>query len=228
MDMKLAWVGLLAASILAAAVDIQAARDRQDKNGLYAAVSGLQQAAGKAANDAASQYRLAVADSYLAEVLQQLGDKKGAAAAAEDGIHAAERAVALQGNVAENHRILGTLCGQVIPADLLLAMRYGRCALDSIKKAIELDPKSSDAYLSRAVGNYYLPPAFGGGPEVAVQDLRKAIQLNPKSADAQLWLGIALRKLQRNAEARAAIQRSLALNPNRVWARQQLNKTPAK
>jgi hypothetical protein len=37
-----------------------------------------------------------------------------------------------------------------------------------------------------------------------------------------------LRKLNRNAEARQAIQKSLELNPQRVWARQQLEKTPPK
>jgi len=226
--MNLAWLGLLVAPTLTLAADLGSARDRQDKATLQAAVAGLAEAAGKSPNLAATQYRLALAESYLAEVSQELGDKAGAREAAEAGIRAAERAVAIQASAAEHHRILGTLCGQVIPANVLLAARYGRCALDSVNKALELDPKSSDAWLSKGVGDYYLPPAFGGGLELAVQDLRKAIQLNPKSADAHLWLGIALRKLGKNPEARAAIERSLALNPNRVWAKTQLAKTPAK
>jgi len=226
--MNLVWLGLLLAPALTPAADLGAARDRQDKAALQAAVDGLAEAAGKSPNVAAAQYRLAQAESYLAEVSQELGDKAGAREAAEAGIRAAQRAVALQAGAAENHRILGTLCGQVIPANVLLAVRYGRCALDSVNKALELDPKSSEAWLSKGVGNYYLPPAFGGGLDLAVQDLRKATQLNPKSADAHLWLGIALRKLGKNLEARAAIERSLALNPNRLWAKQQLAKTPAK
>ena len=226
--MNLAWLGLLVAPALTLAADLGSARDRQDKATLQAAVAGLAEAAGKSPNLAAAQYRLALAESYLAEVSQELGDKAGAREAAEAGIRAAERAVAIQASAAEHHRILGTLCGQVIPANVLLAVRYGRCALDSVNKALELDPKSSDAWLSKGVGDYYLPPAFGGGLELAVQDLRKAIQLNPKSADAHLWLGIALRKLGKNPEARAAIERSLALNPNRVWAKTQLAKTAAK
>jgi len=47
-------------------------------------------------------------------------------------------------------------------------------------------------------------------------------------ADAHLWLGLALRKAGRNAEARRAIARSLELNPRRVWAKQQLEKTPTR
>jgi Flp pilus assembly protein TadD len=62
--------------------------------------------------------------------------------------------------------------------------------------------------------------------DLAIRDFQKAIQLNPKSADAYLWLGIALRKVHRNADARKEIAKSIELNPRRVWARQQLEKTP--
>jgi tetratricopeptide (TPR) repeat protein len=225
--MKLAWLLAAGASLLAAGPGLHSARDRQDKAALEAAAAQLAAAAQKNPADAAGQYRLAEAQSLLAEVAQELGDKALAARAAEAGIRAAERAVALQGGVAEYHRMLGNLCGQAIPANLLLAARYGRCALESVKRAIELDPKLATAYLSRGVGNYYLPDAFGGGVEFAVRDLQRAIELDPKLADAHLWLGIALRKQQKFKDARAAIQRSLELNPARVWARQQLAKTPA-
>jgi tetratricopeptide (TPR) repeat protein len=82
------------------------------------------------------------------------------------------------------------------------------------------------AFVSRGVGNYYLPAMFGGGTDPAIADFQKAIQVNPNLAEAYLWLGIALRKANRNSEARKAIAKSLELNPNRVWAKQQLDKTP--
>ncbi len=225
--MRLVWLAFLAVSLAAADADLRGARDRQDKEALQSAAGALSATAQKNPNDAAAQYRLAEAQSLLAEVAQELGDKALAGQAAEAGIRAAERAVALRGQMAEHHRMLGNLCGQVIPANVLLAARYGRCALESIKKAIELDPKFAAAYLSRGVGNYYLPKAFGGGIDLAVADLRRAIELDPKLAEAHLWLGIALRRQNKNKEARAAIERSLALNPARVWAKQQLAKTPA-
>lgn len=184
-------------------------------------------AAQKQPKDASAQFHWAEAQAHLAEVALELRDKEGAKTAAEAGIRAAERAVALRPEVAEYHRVLGTLCGQVVPAQVLLAVKYGHCARSSIDRAIELDPTSSKAYLGRGVGNYYLPPAFGGGIEPAIRDFRKAIELDPKSADAYLWLGIALRKAHRNAEARKEIAKSLELNPNRLWAKQQLDKTPA-
>lgn len=225
--LSLLMLSLLAMSSVAAPNDLEQARDKQDRAALERLAGHYASVASKQSNDAKAQYMAAVAHSYFAEVATELRDKNAGRVAAETGIKAAEKAVALNPAVAEHHRILGTLCGQVIPANVLAGLKYGRCALDSISKAIELDSKSAVAYVSRGVGNYYLPAAFGGGPEVALQDLQKAIQLDPKLAEAYLWRGITLRKLNRNADARAALMKSLELNPNRVWTKQQLDKTPA-
>ncbi len=48
-------------------------------------------------------------------------------------------------------------------------MKWGRCAQDEVNKAIEIEPKSALAVLSRGVGNYYLPAMFGGGVENAIR-----------------------------------------------------------
>jgi Flp pilus assembly protein TadD len=69
---------------------------------------------------------------------------------------------------------------------------------------------------------------MGGGPELAVQDFDKAISIDPKLADSYLWKGITLRKENRNAEARKALEQAVQLAPHRIWAKEQLGKTPAK
>jgi tetratricopeptide (TPR) repeat protein len=208
-------------------IELIKARDRQDKTSLEKMAGDLKAQADKDPKDAAAQYRMALAESYYAEVAIETHDKPVAKVAAQAGIDAAERAVALKPDSSEYQRLLGTLCGQMISGNGLAGLKYGKCALSAVNKAIELDPKSSMNYLSHGVGNYYLPSALGGGFDLAIADFRKAIELNNKNADAYLWLGIALRKVNQPDEARKAIAKSLELNPNRAWTKQQLDKTPA-
>lgn len=207
--------------------ELEKARDQQDRAALEKVIDGLSSVQQKKPDDPDAHYRVALAYSVLSEVALELRDKGQAKRAAETGIKSAERAVALKPATAEYHRILGTLCGQVIPANVLAGLSFGKRAQESINKAIELDPKSARAWLSRGVGNYYLPAAFGGGIEPAIRDFKKAVELDAKLGDGYLWLGLALRKANRNADARKAFEKSLALNPDRVWTKQQLEKTPA-
>lgn len=206
--------------------ELRAARDRQDRAALEKTISTLTAQAEKKPGDAQAQYALALAQSYLAEICLEMRLRNEAKAAAEKGIQAAEKAAQLKPETAEYHRILGTLCGQVIPANVLAGLKYGKCAMESVNKAIQLDAKSSLAWLSKGVGNYYLPPSFGGGVDLAIKDMEKAISLDPNSADAYVWLGTALRKKNANPEARKAFEKALQLNPNRIWAKQLLEKTP--
>jgi len=207
--------------------DLEKARDAQDRPTLDRLAAQLSSAAQGKSNDAAAQYKFALAESYVAEVAIEVRDKNAAHGAAEAGIDAAKKAVALKADSAEYHRLLGTLCGQAISANVLQGMKYGHCAQDEVNKAVQLDPKSSENYLARGVGNYYLPQGLGGGLDLAIKDFQKAIELDPQSSEAQLWLGLALRKQNKNADACKAFQKAIELNPARAWAKQQLDKTPA-
>ncbi|HEX3878628.1 MAG TPA: tetratricopeptide repeat protein [Bryobacteraceae bacterium] len=217
---------LLSAFFAAGPSALETARDAQDRPALQRIASEFSAAADKAPNDAEAQHRAAIADSYLAEVALEVRDKKLAEDAAGRGIKPAERAVALKPE-ARYYVTLGTLYGQVIPANVLMGLSYGKKCKDAIQKAIELDPKLATAYEARGVGNYYLPAQLGGGFDIAITDFRKAIELDPKRAEAYLWLGLSLRKQNKNAEARQAFQKGLELDPSRVWIKQQLDKTPA-
>jgi tetratricopeptide (TPR) repeat protein len=217
----------LMAALLAAPAPLETARDHQDRPALEKQVAELSAAAQKTPHDAEAQYRVALAASYLAEVSLELHDKSQAEHVAETGIQAADRAIAINSKTAEYYRVLGTLCGQVVPASVLSAFSYGKRAREAIDKALELDPKSSQAYMARGVGNYYLPGALGGGVSLAIPDFNKASALDPSSAEAYLWLGLALRKQHHNAEARQAFEKALRLDPARIWIKQQLEKTPA-
>jgi tetratricopeptide (TPR) repeat protein len=217
----------VAAFFAAAPGPLDTARDHQDVPVLEKMAAEYTAAAERSPGNAEAQYRAALASSYLAGVEIELHDRKAAHEAAERGIRSGERAVALKPDDAEYLRVLGTLYGQAI-TDLLNGLKYGVKAKDAIDKAAQKAPNSSSVYLARGVGNLYVPAQLGGGPKVAIPDFRKAIQLDPRNAEAYLFLGLSLRDEGQNAEARQAIAKSLELNPNRAWARQQLEKTPAK
>src|SRR5580704_5822415 len=165
--------------------DLEKARDTQDRPSLDHFAQQFAAAAQSKATDAAAQYKLALAESYVAEVAIEVRDKNAAHAAAEAGIDAAKKAVAIKADSAEYHRLLGTLCGQAISANVLQGMKYGHCAQDEVNKAVQLDPKSSVNYLARGVGNYYLPQGLGGGLDLAIKDFQKAIELDPQLSEAQ-------------------------------------------
>jgi len=208
--------------------ELQKARDAQNRPKLEQIATQLSSVADRQPADAQAQYQAALAQSALAEVATEMHDKALARGAAEAGMKAAERAVTLKPGEAEYHRIWGTLCGQETASlGALGALKYGHCALDEVNKAMALDAREPMNYLSRGIGNYYLPAAFGGGVELAIKDFEKAIALDANSADGHLWLGIALRKLNRNADAHKEFELAVKLNPARQWAKQQLEKTPA-
>jgi len=221
-------VHLMMAGFLAGALTpLDLARNAQNRPALERLVAEASAAAAKAPKNAAAQFQVALASSYLAEVEIETHDKKAAQQAAVRGIQAAEQAIALKPDDAENYRVLATLCGQAI-TDMLSGLNYGPRAKDAINKAVSLAPKSSPVWVARGVGNYYLPAQLGGGAAQAVADFRKAIELDSRNAEAWTWLGIALRKQNQDADARQAFGKALALDPSRVWVRQQLEKTPAK
>jgi tetratricopeptide (TPR) repeat protein len=222
----------LALGVLGAATpppsELTTARDHQDLGALTNLIAQYQQASQAKPDCNDCLYKLALANSYAAEVTMELRDKRKSEAFAETGMPMAQKLTSANGNNAEYHRLLGELCGQVIPANPIFgALKYGQCAKDEIDKAIALDGRLALAYVSRGVGNFYLPQSMGGGLDLAMKDFDKALSIDPKLTDAYLWKGVTLRKANRNAEARQAFQKALELNPQRVWTKQQLDKTPA-
>lgn len=203
------------------------ARDQQNLAALDNLIEQYKKAAQANASSAEAQYQSALAYSFAAEVAMQLRDKRKSESYAVAGLDPAKKAVAEKASNAEYHRLLGSLCGQVIPANPIMgALSYGSCARDEINKAISLDNQLALAYVTRGIGNFYLPAQMGGGLDLALKDIDRAISLDPKSADAFMWKGVILRKANKNSDARQAFSAALKLDPDRLWAKQQLEKTP--
>jgi tetratricopeptide (TPR) repeat protein len=96
-----------------------------------------------------------------------------------------------------------------------LALRRGDLpgALARLDEAIRIDPGYALAYQNRA-----LLGLRSGRGVAAVEDARAAARLAPWSAEAHAVLGEALRANGRAAEAAAAYDRALALEPRSARA----------
>jgi hypothetical protein len=166
---------IITASLALGADDLDHLRDRQDRAGLDARAASLHQEAEKKPADPNGWYRAAIAYSYVAEVAMEVKDKAGAQRAAEAGVADADKAIELNGKNADYYRVLGTLCGQIIPANPIAGiLTYGKRAKEALDKSIEMDPKSARAFVAHGVGYYYLPANFGGGPDNAIKDFKQA------------------------------------------------------
>jgi hypothetical protein len=208
-----------------------AARDGQNTDELRRRAESPEATDGASAKaapaDSSSDFRRALAYSYLSEVYLEKGDKAAAAEAAKAGIAQAREALRQKPADARRHWLLGTLCGQVIPANVFSGLSFGQCARDEVEAALRLDPQLPEAHLARGVGNYYLPPAFGGGLEKAEADFRRVVDLAPGWADGHLWLGLTRRRQSAFADARKHLGEARRLAPGRQWIQVQLDKTPA-
>ncbi len=77
------------------------------------------------------------------------------------------------------------------------------------ERALALDPDLSEAHAS--LGLVYLESDHD--PVRAEREMRRAVELNPNYATAYHWLGLVLGYQNKTAEARAAMERALELDP---------------
>jgi tetratricopeptide (TPR) repeat protein len=92
---------------------------------------------------------------------------------------------------------------------LQLAMKSLEDAIDDINKAIELNPKRSQSYYTRAQAY-----AATESLEKAMEDYTRSISLNPKSAQAYVSRGNIYAKLGNNEKALADWSKAIDINPN--------------
>ncbi|NLN73143.1 MAG: tetratricopeptide repeat protein, partial [Bacteroidales bacterium] len=81
-------------------------------------------------------------------------------------------------------------------------------AIDAYTKAIELNPKLSEAYYNRGLAKYNIQDYNG-----AIADCTKAIELNPKDAEAYNNRGLAKDDIQDFNSAIADYTKAIELNP---------------
>lgn len=201
--------------------EVIAARKARDS----ASVEDLQRLVAKAQKEAAetnsfeAYMRLALFAVWTCEAAEAHRNDAAFKQAAEAGVAAAEKAVTLNPKSSDAHQLLGDLLSQLIPHVYGGGMKYGKRAADEMDKAIELNPKNVNAYVSRAISYYYTPDSFGGSKSKAVEMLKKAVEIDSRTDSPHIWLAIFYLDGGRIDDALSEISLALRANPDRAFTR---------
>ena len=151
----------------------------------------------------------------------------------EESERALARAQELGGGAAAG-ALRGAVTGQLAgTGGMINAMRMGPRSFKLLDESVAAAPRDARVALLNGMSRLNAPRAFGGGPAKGEPELRRAVALfaddKPTGgtpawgrADAHIWLGIALDQLGRRDEARAELQRALALAPGHAWVTREL------
>ncbi|MDQ6872462.1 MAG: tetratricopeptide repeat protein [Gemmatimonadota bacterium] len=130
--------------------------------------------------------------------------------------------------LAETHALLAMTMGRMIGLDQIYSPTLGPLIPKEMAAAVAMGPNNPRVWLLRGIQSFYTSVEYGGGLPVAETQLNKAIELfatdNPAppapfwgKAEAYVWLGQVLQKQNRIAEARAAYNNALLVQPNYPW-----------
>jgi tetratricopeptide (TPR) repeat protein len=161
--------------------------------------------------------RLALFSVWLCEAAEGRQNNEVFKRAARGGVAAAEKAVELNPQSSEAHRLLGDLLNQLIPHVFGGGMRYGKRSTDELDKAIELNPKNADAYVSRAISYHYTPESFGGSRQKAFELLSKAVEIAPHADSPHIWLALFHLEAGRAQDALREIELARRAHPGRSF-----------
>ena len=130
----------------------------------------------------------------------------------------------------ETHALLSSIIGRQISLHPWKAMVLGPQSGSAMTSAVALGPNNPRVWLLRGMGAIYTPKQFGGGLANSEAYLKKAEQLfaddrpvapAPSWGRAELyaWLGQVYQKENKSAEAIAAYNKALEINPDLRWVK---------
>ena len=174
---------------------IEMARRNRDLLQLQAVQAELGKQVSANPGDAQEELLPARVLGYLVDAYERQKNKKGAEAAIDKAIAAAQRAIQLKENSAEAHSLLADLYGRKIGfGGMFAGAHYGPMAQQENKRAMELDDKNPRVWAS--LGRQYLmsPSMFGGDVNKAIESFQKSLALDPQQDETLVWLAQAYRK----------------------------------
>jgi hypothetical protein len=127
----------------------------------------------------------------------------------EGGIAAGRKAVALQPNRPEGHFWIAANMGALAESfGLIQGLKYRGPVKDELTTVLRLDPAFQQGSADRALGRWYyrVPSLFGGSKTKSEAHLRASLKYAPESSASWFFLAETLFAMDRDADARAALQ----------------------
>jgi tetratricopeptide (TPR) repeat protein len=142
-------------------------------------------------------------------------------AAFDQGLEAAAAAIKAQPNRPEGHFWLAATMGALAESfGLRMGLRYRGRVKSELETVLKIDPTFQQGSADLALGRWYfrVPGLFGGSKKKSEEHLRRALTYDPTSHAALYYLAETLLALDRDAEARATLERLIAAPIHDEWA----------
>jgi hypothetical protein len=139
----------------------------------------------------------------------------------ESGIAAGRKAAVLQPKRPEGHFWIAANMGALAESfGLLQGLKYRGAVKDELMTVLQLDPAFQKGSADRALGRWYyrVPGLFGGSKSKSETHLRASLKYAPKSTASWFFLADTLFALDRDSEARAALQQVIDAPLDPDWA----------
>ena len=139
----------------------------------------------------------------------------------ENGIKAAQQAIAAQPNRPEGHfwsaANMGTMAEN---SGLTTGLKYRKPVKVELETVLKLDPSYMEGSADRVLGRWYfrVPALFGGSKTQAEAHLRASLKYDPHSTVSHFFLAELLIDQGRKSEARAELQKVIDAPFNAQWA----------
>ena len=170
---------------------------------------------------ALAEYRLATGSAEKKAQLKHL----------DQGIEQLEKSIELDDTSAEAYALMGSMLGWKAGLKPMQSMFLGPKANGMISKAEKLAPDNPRVLLVRAISDFNTPSMFGGDKDRAMKGFEQATSYFEKQtsadplqpewghSDTYAWIGQAFMAREAYAQAEAAFEEALAINPDNGWVK---------
>jgi tetratricopeptide (TPR) repeat protein len=172
--------------------------------------------------DFESAWKLARAEYWIGTQ----GPEAQRRAALERGTDAGKRASMIEPSKPDGFFWMAADMGALAESfGLRQGIKYRGSIKDALETVLRIDPAYLEGSADRALGRWYyeVPGLFGGSKKQSEEHLRKSLTYDPNSTSTHYFLAETLFDMNRDAEARAELQKVLAAPVDPDWAPEDLN-----